>query len=323
MKTAEVIPLAHAALSFWDLPEQEPHLVSHRENAVFRVIDRRGKPAALRLHRPGYQSNKAIRSELTWAEGLAKAGLGVPRPIPTRHGDLIAPAPRIASLVTWIDGVPLGAGDRPLAWPPAQQLRLYRALGKALARLHLLSDTLTLPEWFERPRLDTQGLLGEAPLWGRFWENPALSPEERHLLGSARKQLRAILETASNHLDFGLIHADALRENVLVTKTQTVLIDFDDGAFGWRMYELGVAMSQNWQEENAARLSDALLDGYAGAHSLPRNNEALLHAFTTLRVLASCGWAISRYPPESDRMRLYAARATEAAQRYLERERLY
>ncbi len=321
MKAREAVELARAALAHWGLSGEVPRLVKKRENIVFEVRGPEGRPAALRLHRPGYQSGEAIRSEMLWTEWLHAAGMDVPRPLRTLEGDLIAQGTRVASLVTWCTGVPLGEGGKPLPWEPAQQIRLYNGLGRALARLHNLSDAMPLPAGFTRPRLDRQSLLGKAPHWGRFWENPALGKDGVALLQEARSTLSAMLEPEAD-CDFGLIHADALRENVLVEGNHLRLIDFDDGAFGYRMYDLGVAMAQNWQEGNAAALADALLEGYASERPLP-GDPALLHAFITLRTLASCGWVIGRYGAESREMALYGARAVEAARRFLKQDRLY
>ncbi len=326
MDDTQALAQARTALREWGAAGEAPRLIKNRENAVFEARLPDGRRAALRLHRPGYQSDAAIRSELVWAQGLADAGLDVPRPLRSLSGDVIARPTgcRVASLVSWSAGVPLGEGDTPLPWPAARQMRLYHALGAELARLHTLSDALCLPGSFTRPRLDLEGLLGPAPLWGRFWENTALTAPESELLRQAGQALAGILRA---HLaaggDFGLIHADALRENVLVTDDGVRLIDFDDGAFGFRLYDLGVAMSQNWREDNASALAAALLDGYQSQRPLTATDCALLPAFITLRALASCGWVIGRYAPQAPQTALYARRAVGAARRFLDMGHLY
>jgi hypothetical protein len=60
-------------------------LIRDRENAVFEAALPTGR-AALRLHRVGYQSEAAIRSELWWCAALADAGVPVPRPLPAQDG---------------------------------------------------------------------------------------------------------------------------------------------------------------------------------------------------------------------------------------------
>ena len=300
MKDAQALEYARLAMRSWGV-DTHPRLIKNRENAVFESVAPDGARAALRLHRPGYQSDMSIRSELWWSEALVAAGMQVPLPYRTQKDDVlarVAGAGRVASLVSWTEGTPLGEGDVPLAWAEVEQVRLHHALGAELARLHLASDAAELPVNFIRPTLDVEALLGEEPAWGRFWENPVLSRDEVALLQRARTTLREILDK-HGPFDFGLIHADALRENVMVDRDAVRLIDFDDGVYGYRMYELGVAMSQNHAAPNRAALGAALLAGYRSARALPDNAETLLPGFTLLRGLASCGWVIGRYEGQS------------------------
>ena len=320
MRDKDACAHAEAALAHWGI-EGAPRLIKNRENAVFETVSPEFGRAALRLHRPGYQSDAAIRSELWWAEALVAAGLDVPVPVRTRSGDVIAHVPkagRVASLVTWMEGRPMGEGDVPLPGTSEQQAALHHALGAELARLHEASDGAVLPEGFERPVLDEEALLGDDPAWGRFWENPTLSDEGRAVLLDARSRLREVIGDHAPQGDFGLIHADALRENVMVRGKSVRLIDFDDGVFGFRMYELGVAMSQNWDQPNRAALGEALLQGYATVRPAP-GDAALLEAFTVMRGLASCGWVIGRYAPDAPETAAYAARAVAMSGRWLRR----
>lgn len=320
MKNQEACDFAKVAMAHWGVKDT-PRLIKNRENAVFETVAPDGTRAALRLHRPGYQSDDSIRSELWWAEALVASGMEVPIPIRTVSGDVLAnisQAGRVASLVTWCPGTPLGQGDVPLAGSQDRQEALHSALGAELARLHMASDVADLPKGFVRPVLDIEALLGDNPAWGCFWENPALTVPEVDLLQAARKKLRSeIRNHADTGGDFGLIHADALRENVMVDGDRVRLIDFDDGVFGFRFYELGVAMSQNWDQPNRVELAVALLKGYRSQRSMPGNAEALIEAFTVMRGLASCGWVIDRYAPEDPIMRSYAVRAIELVRRWL------
>lgn len=320
MNNEEAMQAARAALACWGVTV-EPRLIKNRENVVFEAQGPAGERSALRLHRPGYQSDDAIRSELWWAEALVDAGMEVPRPVHTVAGDVLAVLPgdsgQVASLVTWMDGDPLGEGDVALAMPEAEQEMLHVALGAELARLHVVSDQMALHAGFTRAVLDQDALLGDAPAWGRFWQNPALSRSEEVVLQRARAALAEVIGAHAEASDFGLIHADALRENVLVQGGAVRLIDFDDGVFGFRMYELGVAMSQNWDQPNRDALAAALLRGYGAVRALPADAEALLEAFTVMRGLASCGWVIGRYSDDHPAVRDYAARALAMTRNWL------
>lgn len=322
MTDDEALEFARTAFLAWG-GGQVLHLIKNRENAVFETVLNNGKKAALRLHRPGYQSNNAIRSELWWAEALVAAGMHVPVPVRTISGDVLAQIPeagRVASVVSWLEGTPLGEGDAPLSGTADEQVALHYALGAELAHLHLASDNAVLSDGFYRPVLDEEALLGEAPAWGRFWENPSLSGVEIEELQHARGRLRRVIGGhQATGCDFGLIHADALRENVLVQGGAVRLIDFDDGVMGFRMYELGVAMSQNWDQANRSALGRALLAGYASVRTLPKEAETLLGAFTVMRGLASCGWVIGRYSHDHSATRSYAVRALEMCRQWMAR----
>ncbi|MBI1217166.1 MAG: phosphotransferase [Rhodobacteraceae bacterium] len=311
MTTAE----AAEALAAWG-GGPPPRLIKDRENAVYEVYLTDGTHAALRLHRPGYQSADAIRSELIWTGGLATAGLPVPRPVPGAQGALIhtLTTGRVASVVEWVAGRPLGEAWTPLPGAPAEQANTFHRIGALLARLHAATDALTLPPGFTRPAWDEDGLLGDSPLWGRFWENPALTMPERATLDAARSEARARLQALRPGADYGLIHADLMRENLLVDGPTLRLIDFDDSGFGFRLYDLGTLMIQNLDEPAYPDLLAAAAAGYASLRPL---DAPLIPMFVMLRCLASCGWAVPRLPPGSPRLRDYATRAVRQAEAFL------
>ena len=309
---------AEEALAAWG-GRGLPQLVKDRENAVFSVTLSDGRPGALRLHRPGYQSIAAIRSELIWTEGLANAGLPVPRPQSTRSGELltILSTGRVASLVEWLPGRPLGEAGISLGGTADRQIERFRDVGALLARLHNATDAMGLPDDFVRPAWDAESLLGEHPLWGRFWENSALTSRETSLLQEARRVARARLDRMRPTADFGLIHADLMRENILIDGASVRVIDFDDSGFGFRLYDLGTLMLQNLSEPTYDDLLAAAAEGYGALRPI---DPTQVPFFVFLRCLASCGWAQPRLPPGSPQLRSYAQRAVFQAELFLRRQ---
>lgn len=295
-----------AALHAWGAPSAHPQFVAERENRVYRVRLTDGRTGALRLHRPGYQSADAIAAELTWTEALAAAGFPCPRPFRTLTGALLGEpgAGRMASMVAWVDGAPM-------APTPGN----FRRLGHLLAGLHGVTDRLALPP-LARPMLDSDAFLSDPPRWGRFWQNDSLSGPEQSLLLQARDAARAAL-AARGPGDIGLIHADVLGENLLDDGDRLWLIDFDDAGYGDRMYDLGTALVQHWDNPDLPALTNALLDGYAARRALPADVATALPLFTLLRALASCGWGIARLPAGDPGLRPYAARAVALAKGWL------
>jgi Ser/Thr protein kinase RdoA (MazF antagonist) len=297
---ASAVSLAKSALLQWPNIAGEPTLVMHRENTVFRVETTTG-PAALRLHRQGYHSFDAIQSELDWMAYLANHGVQVPAPLPTKNGKLLLECleasgeKRFVDLLAWIDGEPLGASHMPFARPVAQTCALFHNLGIALAKLHTLSDQWRKPESFTRHAWDRDGLIGDNPFWGRFWSLSDMTEDVACKLALARDFLRQDLDRAIERgLDYGLIHADLVRENVLVAGTKVCMIDFDDAGFGFRMFDIATALYKNRNEPNYSHIEAALLSGYASHHRLSKQDIATLPLFTVLRSLTYLGWAQSR-----------------------------
>lgn len=264
-------------------------ILRDRENHVLEIALPSGDRAALRLHRAGYQAPEAIRSELWWCAELARAGLPVPAALPALDGRLLVHLPdgRNASVIAWMEGEALGEAARPFALPLPQVLDAYHALGQLLARVHQTTDTLTLPEGFTRPRWDLAGLVGDDPLWGRFWEHPVATPDQRAGLIRARDALRERLSGET-----GLIHADLLRENVLVNNRSVSLIDFDDSGFGFRLHDLGTALVQTFAHPEQPQIRAALMAGYG------TGDADMVQAFTLARALSSVGWTMPRLQPD-------------------------
>ncbi|MFN3954759.1 MAG: phosphotransferase [Pararhodobacter sp.] len=281
-------------LAHWGLEGAPCRLVAHRENRVYAVQTPQGR-AALRLHRPGYHAPAALQSELDFMAHLAAAGLRVPAPLPTGDGALLVSAgepPVMADLLRWLEGEPLGRAGEPLPW--ADPAPLFHALGAALARLHHAADAFDPPAGFSRPAWNEAGLLGEAPLWGRFWENPALTAEERALLLRARDAAHRALGAFAPRADYGLIHADAVRENVLVHEGAISLIDFDDCGYGFRLFDLATALHPNRAEPGFAEIEAALMEGYRHQRALGPEAEAALGLFALLRAFTYVGWIMAR-----------------------------
>lgn len=291
-----------------------PRLIRNRENAVFEVALPSG-PAALRLHRMGYQSDAAIWSELWWCAALAAKGVAVPAALPSQTNDLLVTLSngRKASVIEWVEGEALGIAGQPYDLPLPVLLDRHYALGKLVAEFHAATQALALPSEFSRPRWDIPGLVGENPFWGRFWEHPEASPDQRHTLIRARAFLRERLEDHAKTAPIVPIHADVLRENVLVNGDSLSLIDFDDAGWGFALYDLGTVLSQNLYEPEYPAIRDALMAGY-GTTAIET-----VEMFTLARTCASVGWTMPRLAAGDPVHPRHIARACMWAERLLVR----
>lgn len=293
--------IARTALRNWSIPNPRLQLLSLSENAVFRVASGGRPVAALRIHRPGYHDLDELNSECLWTQALQDAGVEAPLAIPTKDGRFYAAAPvpganeaRFVGLVEWVEGATLRSAIAEAQGFGAVR-RHFQALGRIAARIHNQAGGWRPPAGFRRPALDAEGLLGERPLWGPFWEHPALAAEQRRLMLEARRKLhKALTDYGGAPQRYGLIHADLHPENVLADGDRLTVIDFDDAGYGWHAYELAVAVYHHLDHPNFNAIVAALAAGYREVRPLgSREVDAMPH-FLTIRSLARLGWVGQR-----------------------------
>lgn len=68
------------------------------------------------------------------------------------------------------------------------------------------------------------------------------------------------------------------------------LIDFDDSAYGWHLYDLASALVEDRFSPDYEALRAALLRGYREHRSLATRDIELLPAFMLVRGMAIIGW---------------------------------
>jgi Ser/Thr protein kinase RdoA (MazF antagonist) len=230
--------------------------------------------------------------ELTWLAALShEAGLPVPRPVPTLAGELqtrIAtpgvPKGRIVSLMRWVDGRQRTTGLRP---------RHFRAWGRMVARLHAFAAGWQPPERFQRYVWDWEGLLGGRGFGCSVEELVASMP--RHLqepFQIVSGEGRAAMEGLGKGPDaYGMVHGDMCLGNVLFKAGEVLPIDFEDCGFGYWLWDIGVALSdQPWTEEWFRR-RDAFLEGYTRVRTLSASQLRHLDLFVALDSATVVLWA--------------------------------
>jgi Ser/Thr protein kinase RdoA (MazF antagonist) len=308
-----MLELAKRAAGLWPLRPRRIALAAHRENAVFKVeVD--GGVFALRLHRQGYRRLEELESELAFMVAMEEAGIAVPRPILSNEGKFIETVGNTqVSMLSWLAGEPLGSSGMPLEI--ADRTGTFWRFGQLVAKLHEAADRWDPPINFARQPWDCEGLLGEAPQWGRFWDNPHLTKAEARILSAARGKLRANLSART--FDLGAIHADLVSENVLLDGDRLQIIDFDDCGFGYRLQDAATALVKHQSEPDFAALRSAFCDGYMRLRPMDVSG---IDLFLLIRHLSYVGWIVPRLSGEDGmrRCRKFIVDAVPMAERFLE-----
>ena len=300
--------LATNALDHWQLQGSSLSLIKYRENAVFAVEAPNGLRVALRIHRHGYHSDAELRSELEWMQALSAAGVPVPASITSASGKQFevvsapgVPEPRQVDVFAWLDGNALGSAEAGVSDTAAVRDNFF-CLGTLAARVHNQATGWTPPAGFTRHAWDRDGLVGEQPFWGRFWELPALQGDALNVIQKARRAVADGLEAYAarprHEQRYSMIHADLVGENVLVDADGVRLIDFDDAGFGWHLFELATALYFDRGESHYDEAAAALIAGYRTERELTDEELAWLPLFTAARSFTYLGWVYTR--PETE-----------------------
>lgn len=308
-QTERLAALGSAALAHWPFGPCTLRPIKVRENAVFEARTARGERYALRVHRAGYHSDAELESELQWMRALQASGFAVPEIVPDAGGALFrtvrhaaVPEARQVDVFAWIQGEQLGACEGALTGDPAELARTFDTVGALAARLHNQACAWQRPAGFVRHAWDAEGLVGERPFWGRFWELEALAPSERALLVRARDRLRAELGALPRTpATYGLIHADFAPENLLVDGDRIRLLDFDDAGFGWHGFEIATSLYFHYGQSYYDAIRAATIAGYRRERSLPDEEVARLPMFLTARATTYLGWVHTRSETETAR----------------------
>lgn len=301
-------------------PRAQATLINHSENATYRIDDPdRDAPAILRIHRRGYHSEQAIRSELHWLAALGEhEGIVTARAVPALDGELLQtvssaalPEPRHAVLFTFLSGTEPSEDD--LLGP-------FERLGTVSAQMHDQARNWSLPQGFTRQVWDHDGALGQRSIWGRWQAGIGMTPESEKLFARLSETIRQRLERFGRSRErFGLVHADIRLANLLIEDEVTKVIDFDDCGFGWFLYDIGTALSFIEHRPDVPELVDAWLRGYRKVATLSAADEAEIPTFIMLRRLLLVAWIGSHH--ETDLARslgaAYTAGSCDLAEAYL------
>jgi Ser/Thr protein kinase RdoA (MazF antagonist) len=311
---------ARAALPAYGRDRDIPlRLLSLSENATYLSDD--GDPMVLRVHRPGYHSLDAIRSELKWMAALREqSGVMTPELIPAHDGsDVVAAA--VAGNILHVDAVTFIPGCTAEEQPDVVG---FDELGRITAAMHDHVQTWTAPTYFTRFRWDVDATLGRQARWGNWRHAPGLTQPDEVIVGrGAAEAGRRLTEFGCGADRFGLIHADLRMANLMVdpgnASASITVIDFDDCGWSWYLFDLAAVVSFIEDTPEAERMIADWLRGYLKVRAIRAEHLELIPTLVMLRRLMLTAWVASHADADAAIAFTdgYATGTARLAERYL------
>ncbi len=299
LHNANTTEIVKKACQLWN-GDRAVQFLAQRENIVYR-INKGDTSYVLRLHNHSYHSREQIKSELLLLQQLSQCGLQVPVPIMNRHGDSTAEIDGVVcSVLSFLNGEHLNLSCN---------AHTFKLVGAYLAQLHHLCDQWHPPPIFQRMHWNIAGITGK--IWGHFTNNPLVTHKHNKALVKAIDICAQRIQNNSG-LDYGLIHADIIAENLLISNQQCKLIDFDDCGYGYRIFELATLLLKIYDRQDYELCRHNLIQSYCRKRPI---DYSLLNEFIFLRSLTYIGW-IAKQPTDRNtiaKSRRYISRTTDLA----------
>lgn len=291
---------ARASLPAYGRPADSAlRLLSLSENATYLVEDE--DPMVLRVHRPGYHSLAAIRSELAWMKALrSETSVTTPELIHAGDGTDVVAA-RVADEILHVDAVSFVPGCTAEEDPDVVG---FAELGRLTAAMHQHARTWSAPANFTRFRWDLDTILGPQARWGNWRLAPGLTNQDRGWIQRASDDVVAKLTEFGCALDrFGLIHADLRLANLMVDPADPgrgiTVIDFDDCGWSWFLADLGAAVSFIEDTPAGEQIIADWLAGYFDVGSIAEDHLALIPTFVMMRRIMLTAWIASHFDADA------------------------
>ncbi len=127
----------------------------------------------------------------------------------------------------------------------------------------------------------------------------ALAPRQQAILTVASERLRPLMSALpGDTAQWGLIHGDLHRDNILLHNGEVAVIDFDDCGPGYYMLDL-VSVLDSFYRRVIARpadyppLREAYLSGYARVRALPADLDMQLRNAKVMRDMVTANFVLT------------------------------
>ena len=238
----------------------------------------------LRIYRHNAYSMEANEFEAEFLNYMHQNGFPVAYPISRKSGGFIkeidAPEGSRFVLVT-----ALAKGKV----PDYDSLENCRLVGESVAQLHQVSDGFKTSR--QKTHLDLQWLLQNSMSVIR--SHIKHFPDKLSFIEAIVKDVRKAIELVSEEsLDFGVCHGDLHGGNLHLYENEVIHFDFEECAFGYRLYDLATFKWGACGGRNGADRWASFIDGYQSIRPISEQSLSLIDQFVIVREVAETAYGI-------------------------------
>jgi Ser/Thr protein kinase RdoA (MazF antagonist) len=274
--------VAQEAVAQYDLLEPELKFLQHSDTVSYKVETEPGDNYLLSIHVPitqemgNHGADEAnVRSSLQWLEALCReTDLVLQTPKRNKSGELVTRIWSLSerrrvncSMRAWLPGS--------LYMRTQENEDTAGQIGRLVASLHYHASQWHPPVGFVRPKRDASYFLRmleglrPAVMDGRIGPN-----EYVELSRSVEILLDILAQTPETRQQYGIMHADIHKGNMILFQGQIHLIDFSFCSFGNYMFDLGIVLADMKRE-----LHPVFMENYAQVRSFPQGYKRLIEGF--------------------------------------------
>ncbi|RPI81325.1 MAG: hypothetical protein EHM41_20860 [Chloroflexi bacterium] len=267
------------ALRRFGIPQENIRKLGGFESFLYEY-EKEERPYILRISHSLHLPPNRTRGEMDFLLYLAEIGLSVPRPHPSRHGNLVevieVPANEVISETTYFSAATFdkAPGNHPAKedWNP----ELFRAMGRYMGRLHCLSKKYnpSCPEFRRHEWYEDE----------EDYANLYLPSSEGIVRNKFKKLVTYLKSLPRSPENYGLIHVDFHGGNFFIDKSikkgdpHITLFDWDNCTYAPFVYDIAMALfyavphhcDTPEDRENARVFYQSFMQGYDEQNVLDR-----------------------------------------------------
>lgn len=317
-KARRLRPLVINALDRYDFEVSDMQVVGLFTNAIFRLRTSNGQSYIMRICTPGWRTKTDLISEIMWLQALSNdTNILVPKPIPTRDGDLFVESSA--------PGVPETRRCVVMSWIPGSQLETrlneinLQKMGILFAKLHDHGARFAPSNGFTTRKMDSIYARGEPEvLFSEACYDAFTANTKNSLRQTDQSVKKAFARLYSTPQGIQVIHNDLHHGNIKIYHGQLCPLDFEDTIWGHPVQDIAMAL-QDLMVDVAPKAYDplqkAFREGYESLRSWPEEYEGQIDTFRAGRMLWVANY-VARYERKS--LREFIEWLAPVFDRYLE-----